>query len=398
MKRIPRIACGLVVALVALAPACGGGGGNGDGFEDFDPALAAAAIATYADLMHANYSDVVTLAEALQQAIANFVGDPTEPNLAAARAAYVAARPYYQQTEIGRFYDGPIDDADGPEGELNAWPLDEAYIDYVIGNPNAGIINSMDTIDETTLRSLNEAGGEANISIGWHAIEFLLWGQDTDPNGPGARPATDYDDMSGASNQDRRREYLTLCAQMLVDDLKRVRDDWAPGNPTNYRAAFLASDPAVALGKILTGLGSLGAAELAQERIAVPLDSAAQEDEHSCFSDQTHLDHLHDVIGIRNAWLGQYRDSTNTLVVNGTSLKSLAESISPARAEAMDDSINDSIAKLNMQQIPFDQAIINPAGRQILLEAITLLSVDFNEAITRVAEALDVEILTELQD
>ena len=47
----------------------------------------------------------------------------------------------YSPTEVFRFYGGPIDDDNGPEGLLNAWPLDEVFIDYVLGNPDAGIIN-----------------------------------------------------------------------------------------------------------------------------------------------------------------------------------------------------------------------------------------------------------------
>ena len=80
---------------------------------------------------------------------------------------------------------------DGPEGLINAWPLDEAYIDYVEGDPAAGVVNDPDTyptIDAELLTSLNEQGGEANISTGWHAIEFLLWGQDLSTDGPGDAP------------------------------------------------------------------------------------------------------------------------------------------------------------------------------------------------------------------
>ena len=88
-----------------------------------------------------------------------FLADPNETTLAAAKEAWLAAQEPYGQTEAYRFYGGPIDDADGPEPLLNAWPLDEAYVDYVEGAPEAGIINSPDsypTIDQDLLISLNE--------------------------------------------------------------------------------------------------------------------------------------------------------------------------------------------------------------------------------------------------
>ena len=151
-----------------------------------------AAVEHYAAGVHAAYAASLASATELDEAIDAFVADPTDDTLAAAKDAWLAARDDYGLTEAFRFYGGPIDnEEDGPEGLINAWPLDEAYIDYVEGDPAAGIINDPDaypTIDAELVTSLNEQGGEANISTGWHAIEFLLWGQDLSADGPGARP------------------------------------------------------------------------------------------------------------------------------------------------------------------------------------------------------------------
>ncbi|MEL6906825.1 MAG: imelysin family protein, partial [Planctomycetota bacterium] len=224
----------------------------------------------YADLMFAMYSDVTDLAIDLQTAIDTFVATPNAANFQAAKDAWLLARPFYQQTEVGRFYDGPIDDADGPEGEINAWPLDENYIDYVSGDPMgmpSGIVNDTAiTIDEATLRAANGVGGDANIATGWHAIEFLLWGQDFDVNGPGARPLSDYDGAD--NNDDRRGAYLSLVAQLLVNDLTSVRDEWAPGTGT-YRQTFTSEPVRTSIEKIMTGIATLGVGELRGERILV---------------------------------------------------------------------------------------------------------------------------------
>lgn len=110
------------------------------------------------------------------------------------------------QSEVFRFYDGPIDDeALGLEGLINAGPLDEAYIDYIEGDPDSGLVNDLTrTLSADLLIQLNEDGGEKNIATGYHAVEFLLWGQDRDANGPGQRPATDYVVGGTAANQERR--------------------------------------------------------------------------------------------------------------------------------------------------------------------------------------------------
>src|SRR5215207_1458069 len=112
------------------------------------------AIANYAALVLAGYEDSLTLAQDLQAKIDKFVADPTAETQQAAKDAWLAAREPYGQTEAFRFYGGPIDDANGPEGLINAWPLDEVYVDYVDGAPESGIINHPETypdIDATLI-------------------------------------------------------------------------------------------------------------------------------------------------------------------------------------------------------------------------------------------------------
>lgn len=185
----------------------------------------------YGTLVHANYSDSISSAKTMQKAIAAFLAAPSEQGLNQARKAWLDAREYYGQTEAFRFYAGPIDNDEGPEGQINAWPMDESYVDYVEGNPNAGIINNRkEAITKKRLAELNEHDGEENVSTGWHAIEFMLWGQDLNDKGPGARPYTDFVDGK-KSNADRRREYLKVVTALLIEDLQSVADQWKPGSP-----------------------------------------------------------------------------------------------------------------------------------------------------------------------
>ena len=255
-------------------------------------------------------------AEALQAALEAFVADPTEATLAAAKQAWLDARVLYGPTEAFRFYDGPIDNPDdGPEGQINAWPLDEAYIDYVEGDAAAGIINDAAGVPEITTEVLvaaNEEGGESNISTGWHAIEFLLWGQDLTADGAGARPLTDY---TTSPTAERRATYLTLLAQLLVDDLSGVRDQWDPEDGA-YRETFLA-DPGQAVANIFRSMGALSQGELAGERIAVAYDTKDQEDEHSCFSDNTTTDIAGNAIGVRMIYTADYPGIDGTSLVRG---------------------------------------------------------------------------------
>ncbi|MDK2125336.1 imelysin family protein [Chitinimonas sp. DQS-5] len=308
----------------------------------------------YGAIVHANYSDTLAAAKLMQQAIKSFVAEPSEKSLADARQAWLAAREFYGQTEAFRFYGGPIDDDKGPEGRINAWPLDEAYIDYVKGKAKAGIINNKKaTIDRAKLVALNEKGGEENISTGWHAIEFLLWGQDLNPNGPGNRAFTDFVDGK-QTNADRRRKYLLEVTDQLVEDLNGLTQAWAPGAGT-YRTRF--SKDSDALRKMLTGLGVLTRGEMAGERMEVAMDSQNQEDEQSCFSDNTHRDLVNDAIGIRNVWLGQYKKADGS-VLSGPSLRDLVADKDAALAERVSSDIQASVAAIEAIQAPFDREIV----------------------------------------
>jgi putative iron-regulated protein len=193
------------------------------------PADAKAAAETYADLVDASYGASIGSATTLRTAIQALLASPNDATLAAAKQAWLAARDDYVPTEAFRFYDGPIDNPDdGPEGQINAWPMDEAYVDYVTSSPKAGIVNNTakyPTITTDVLVETNEKGGEKNISTGWHAIEFLLWGEDTTAGSPGQRPVSDY---TLGPNATRRAEYLRLTTDLLVDDLTGVAEQWAP--------------------------------------------------------------------------------------------------------------------------------------------------------------------------
>lgn len=195
----------------------------------------------YSELVYANYSDSLASARDMQKAIAALLAAPSKETLEAARKSWLDAREFYGQTEAFRFYGGPIDDENGPEGQINAWPMDESYVDYVEGKPNAGFINDPKfKITKANLAKQNERGGEENIATGWHAIEFLLWGQDLSETGPGDRSFEDYVDGKRA-NADRRRLYLKVVTELLIDDLASVTKAWAPARRTTARSSTRAA-------------------------------------------------------------------------------------------------------------------------------------------------------------
>lgn len=320
----------------------------------------------YAQNAYVQYSKSVEEAQKLNVLVQDFVKNPSQEKLEAAKEQWILARKIYSQTEVYRFFDSPIDDADGPEGLINAWPIDEAYIDSVSGKTNSGIINDLKgypTLDKDTLMSLNEKDGEKNISTGWHAIEFLLWGQDFSTDGPGTRSFEDFVDGK-TMNADRRRLYLSLVTELLVEHIQSVAVEWDPAGSNNYYNSFVNSPDSLA--KVIESLRFFAGEELSIERMFVAYDMQDQEDEHSCFSDTTHHDLYYNFLGIKNALLETYNGvSLVTLIANNDA--ALASQIE-AQALAIDMALFQFPA-------PFDQAIFIESSRETIKSIIDSMQV-----------------------
>lgn len=333
---------------------------------------------TNANIALAAYEDSVATAKALKTALAALKATPTADTLKAAKQAWLVAREPYGQTEVYRFRSSPIDSTsypentneDGPEGAINAWPLGEALIDYVKVNTsdfgddqvgvaanqagvngngaltadqaaadqnnniigNANITINADLLDNTA----TEAAGERDVIAGYHAIEFLLWGQDLNTTNQavtdgtdrdkavntgtmgGQRPVSDFVSAQAGDKADRRHQYLEVAVDKLIADLEQVRDGWKEG--AAYRTAFTTvtteAEAKQRLEEILTGMGTLSEGELGGERMQIAYAGNSQEDEHSCFSDNTHRDVVLNALGVANSYYGDYAGYDSTL--NGT--------------------------------------------------------------------------------
>ncbi|CAH0990343.1 hypothetical protein SIN8267_00435 [Sinobacterium norvegicum] len=363
-----------------------------------------AVLVNYTTIAHAVFEDSLLTAQALETSIDALIASPSEKTLNAAKVAWKASRVPYQQSEVFRFGNSNVDDW---EGQLNAWPLDEGLIDYtstqyeyemgnvgaqanIIGNVTleiGGEVIDMSTITPDLLASLNELGGsEANVATGYHAIEFLLWGQDLHGSnaGAGERPYTDYATGNDCTNGNcnRRAEYLKATVALLINDLQDMTAQWAPNDQNNYAASFLQQDNSEGMTKMFFGMGSLALGELAGERIKVALEANSPEDEHDCFSDNTHFSHYYNAKGIQNVYLGEYTRIDGS-VITGASLSDVV-----AKKDSKADKQLTAALELSQQKLQllvdsaerkggqkFDQMIAegNSVGHKIITDVISAL-------------------------
>ena len=324
--------------------------------QPFSNQVAFEFLSNYATLAWYLYSDAVKSAVQFNMAVYRFRKEPGAETFAAAKAAWVEARKIYGRTEVYRFSEGPIDNSE-LEILINAWPIDESYIDYTRDDPRSGIVNRPEMLPRITsleLRKLNQAGGEANVSTGWHAIEFLLWGQDFFPDGPGRRQWTDF---TTAPNADRRMAYLVASTELLRSQLVAVTQEWSLTNYDNHTGDFFLKRPTTLIKQIMRGVTSLAGRELAAERMSLALRSKSQEDEHSCFSDTTHLDLIANVEGIEAILTGAF-DPVFAPPVAGKGLLDLIADADRGAADAILEKF--AVVKERVAAIdpPFDRAIV----------------------------------------
>lgn len=449
-------------------------------FLDSDLANIRKVLNTNADIAYAAYSDSVDTAKALKTALATLKTNPTQANLDAARKAWLIAREPYGQTEVYRFRKSPIDSTDyenedGPEGDINAWPLGEALIDYVVTggdfksdqvgvtankvgiNSNGALTaaqaaeNKANNIIGQTSIAINAsllantatASDEHDVIAGYHAIEFLLWGQDLNNSkavtdgtnretavkasgsgdklaSGGQRPISDFvqiqsnvvseklskkaavaetaDAPKSSPLANRRHQYLEVAVDKLIADLEQVRDGWKKGVDGNYRAKFTTiadvNDGIEKLTEIMNGMGTLSKGELAGERMKIAYVGNSQEDEHSCFSDNTHRDIWLNAEGVSNSYYGVYagydhdlnpatpNTSTNA-VNNGYGIDDLLASVNNDKVKALKTKLESALSatETNYKAIdtsaragkPFDVLIMddergasNPVAKTIL--------------------------------
>ena len=383
-------------------------------------------LASYADIAQAEYGDARITAEKLLEAVKALTAQPTTDTLAGARKAWLAARPPYQQTEGYRFGNAIVDDW---EGKVNSWPLDEGLIDYVdtsygessdenpyyranvIANPHLKVAGK--EIDATKItpqllsEQLQEAGEvEANVATGYHAIEFLLWGQDLHGTEPGAgeRPASDYDTAHcTGGNCDRRAAYLTAATELLVSDLKEMEANWGADGAARKQLYEGGTDQG--LTKILTGLGSLSYGELAGERMKLGLMLHDPEEEHDCFSDNTHNSHYYDEVGMLNIYYGRYTRLDGTKV-GGAGIAEYAKAKAAAAGQRLSADMDAALADLKVikdtadsGKMAYDQMIgpDNPEGNKMVDTAVQTL-VTQAHSVEAVVGALGLKIQLEGSD
>lgn len=290
----------------------------------------------YHQLELRKYTDSYKAAVELQQSIESFLKSPTEDNLSKAKSSWLKARANFEETKVDRSFQGPIalysqDIQERLQRRINPWPLNDAAIDYVRKDLHAGMINDPQVIlNKEVLIKKSSVEEELGGVTGYPAIEFLLWGQvlkksekkgsiqrDYEAIGDlkknfllwgqafnsqelakvpphsffetGRRLALDY--APGNVIKDRRRLYLKIVADLLVEDLKAVVD--------SLKLIINGKDD---LQRILFGLANASNYELATKNIYAVIFYDGHIYTQSMISGTAQQEFQYDIIGMIEAY------------------------------------------------------------------------------------------------
>lgn len=359
----------------------------------------------YAVIAHAMYSDAYDRSEELRQLIHSFVANPTIPGLKACQDAWVLAHIPYSQAEVLGFPGSPVAQVEGTvlQDRINAWQFTAAHIDYVNDSLESGIINQTNkypTITAKLLQDLNNSVDGKRITLGFHALEFLLWGEDAEPVdalSAGKRTFKDYDTSdSTIANAERRGQYLKLCADQLSADLAVLVNAWSPFSGSNYLRTFQKHSAKKQTRLAITGMVLFGQFELGRERLLRTLTGLDPEREESTFSDNTQRDIYFNVVGINALFKGRYGKSDSTYVEGVSLYDVIAEQDSSAATDLRD--LMQQVVDASIQiPDPYDYHIsLEQTSGQGPITALYVALDKFGARLTEVATALNMGIQKDL--
>jgi len=138
---------------------------------------------------------------------------------------------------------------------IDSNPIMPGYIDHVQGYPHSGIVNDI-TLELTRDSIINQQGitADSDISLGFHVIEFLLWGENRYNNNTRERAVSDYHPEEKPDHpNNRRRRYLTLVLDILDRDIQSLSKLW----DENQRIPENEDEGIAALKNTIAGMSAL---------------------------------------------------------------------------------------------------------------------------------------------
>lgn len=185
----------------------------------------------------------------LQSSIQAFIAEVNDENLSNARKAWLDAHNAYELTALHRYFATQLFEQQHSlallqiQYQIDHWPIIPGYIDYVDGYPDSGIVHDINVnLDADSLREQHGSFDVSEVTLGFHVIEFLLWGHSTDAISRSANDYQEKEELSPAEldlgytieqlSNNRRRLLLTVIVDTLVADYQTLQSLWISQAPS----------------------------------------------------------------------------------------------------------------------------------------------------------------------
>lgn len=284
----------------------------------------------YLEQIESDFTDASLALETMQKSVEDFLQNPSNNSMEAARDAWLSANIAYELTTLHRYFASRIlDEAQGEQWfqlqyQINQWPILPGYIDYVQDYADSGIVNDIPVpLTELDLRAQNGLFEITEATLGFHVIEFLLWGTNADENSP--RQPTDYrlETVLSSSQADsgmtvdqisnnRRRVLLELVTNILVDDFASLQSLWA-ANTAIVRTKLQAMEGPQLLSVIMNSMTDMLSEELLVRSLYPLLNGEYNDSIQSPFSHTTQNAVSAQLSGFERLLLENTTDSGATL-------------------------------------------------------------------------------------
>lgn len=324
------------------------------------------AMANYADMAWESHFDAGADADALAQSVVDFTANPDAQSFNFIQVQWGVARESWGFMEGFNIPDGPLQES---HRYINASNLDRSYIDFVSNDLSAGLVNDVDgypSLTKMLLVDLHQIEGNDKVTTGFHAIEFLLWGEDYDAESDGKRDWRNFlDNGEGtAQNQDRRLAYLTFATELLVEDIKGARNEWRE-DEGEYRSQFLAMEQNEQVRLVLTGMYRLGQ-DMENRRLELPLMQMDIHADDSTFSDLSNDDLYYGANALQGIYLGRYDEDLidDQTPEDGPGLHELVRSKATPIDERFRNELAELVAAMDVlrQGDPLEVAVLSDIG------------------------------------
>jgi hypothetical protein len=322
-------------------------------------------VVEYVAQVDSDFTDLRAELASLQKNIESLLESPSPSTLANGRESWESAHQSYHQSNLHLYFTSLISTESQSDQlyqmayQMDHWPILAGYVDSVGGYEAGGIVHDVNV--ELSPESLKQQHGLFDVTeatLGFHVIEFLLWGEsdvNTAPRGfedfAPVNQLTNIQRESGMEisqiGNNRRRELLRLISEILLEDFSSSFAIWVDAS-TSFLKTTVDRSPAALLNLLLESSTAMLTEELLIRSLYPLLNGEYESGLQSPYSQTSEITVAAQLQSVERLLL-------ETPTSNGVTLDKLLSSMSPVFEEFFYENLDSNKACLILLYSSFGQ-------------------------------------------